>query len=347
MAKALKIGIIGCRIGRQHGERAKESPFVKLTALCDVDRARLDEAGTHLGVTDLYEDYTEMLAKADVEAVMISTPNDLHAPIAIAALEAGKHVYLDKPLANTLEAAQSIVTASEKAKTKLMVGLNYRFGQAAQYIRGLLDEGALGDVYYGHATWRRRAALGWISGWFKEKKRSGGGPVIDLGVHHLDLTWYLMGNPKPVAVSGAVYDQLVKKFAAETGEAFDVENTGLGLIRFENGATCFLEVSWATKGRTRDGIEASVFGTKGGARYFNDDKGYVFDAEAYLKAAGGELVCKSPNLLPKVPTIYEVFARAVLEDKPVSVPASHGLAVQKMLDGLYRSAEAGREVAVE
>ena len=224
--KTLKIGIIGCGgIARgAHAPYYKDEKRVEVVAVCDMLPGRVKKFRDEtFPKADLYTDYQELLKRADIDAVDICTPNYLHSEIAIAAFAAGKHVFCEKPDAVSPKKAIAMKDASEKAGKLLMVMRNNRFSDQSQYAKKFIDAGKMGDIYAARCGWQRRRGIPGKGGWFTTKAQSGGGPLIDLGVHMIDLTIWLMGNPRPVAVSGATFC----KFANELSKS-DSENSKFG-----------------------------------------------------------------------------------------------------------------------
>ncbi|MBO1910878.1 Gfo/Idh/MocA family oxidoreductase, partial [Microvirga sp. 3-52] len=203
----LKVGVIGGgSISEFHIKPYVNNDDALLIALCDKNKERLAEAGTRYGVDNLYTDYEDLLANKEIDAISICTWNNTHAEIAIAALEAGKHVLVEKPLSMTVEEAFAVEEAVEKSGKILQVGFVRRHGDNTKLLKQFIDQGELGEIYYAKASCIRR--LGNPGGWFSDKSKSGGGPLIDLGVHMIDISWYLMGKPRPISVSGNTYSRL-------------------------------------------------------------------------------------------------------------------------------------------
>ena len=209
--KKLKIAVIGVgNISRNHIDGYLSHPNVELYALCDINEETLKKKGEKYGITRLYTSEEEMLAQCpEIDAVSVCTWNNGHAPATIMALNAGKHVLCEKPMALNAKEAQEMINAAKKNGKKLMVGFVRRFGNDAAITRDFIDAGDLGELYYAKATYLRRN--GCPGGWFSDKARSGGGPLIDLGVHVIDLVRYLMNGPKPVSAYGATFSGFGKR----------------------------------------------------------------------------------------------------------------------------------------
>ena len=225
----MKVGIIGTGIGAFHARGYKLCPDVEIKTICDIDIARADRFATEFDVPCVCQDFNELIEDPDIEAVSICTPNSLHAPLAIAAFEAGKHVICEKPISVSAEDAKNMVEAGKKSGKIFMMAFNNRFRGDTQLLKSHIENGELGDIYYAKTGWLRRKGIPNFGSWFTNKSTAGGGPLIDLGVHVLDLTLWLMGNPKPVYVMGSAYAMFGPQKAEESGQVYDVEDLATGL----------------------------------------------------------------------------------------------------------------------
>jgi predicted dehydrogenase len=268
-------------------------------------------------------------------------------PHTVDALHAGKHVLCEKPIARNATEGKAMVAAANETGRKLMIGLNLRFGTGPQTLKRFVDDGRIGDIYHARAhTLRRRGIPGW--GLFTQKDKQGGGPLIDVGVHILDLTLWLMGYPSPSSVSGQTYT----KFGTREGivglagqwdpKIFTVEDYAVALIRFENGSTIVLESSFAAN-IERDEYYTQIMGTEGGAFINPRDPAQL----KIFREESGTLTDTSPFGL-KQNSAHEAelraFVDAVANDLPVPVPGEQGLMVAQILDAIYESSETGKEV---
>jgi len=341
---AVGAAVIGVGIGRAHLGGYAKSPDAKILAVCDINPERARAAATEFGVEHVFSDYREMLKLDHLDAVSVCLPNYLHAAVTIKCLRAGKHVMCEKPLAMNAREGERMVRAARESGKILMLAVNRRFQGETGLLKRFIDDGELGRIYFAKAGWLRRRGI--PRGWFSVKQMAGGGPLIDLGVHMLDLAWYLMGRPKPVRASGVTYNEIGARGAdmggwgvGHGGGKFDVEDLAAGLVRFEGGRAIQLEVSWASH-IERDRTFLDLYGTKGGAtlepqfRIFADRQGVHVD------------------MSPEAPRVssYEMeianFIDSILGRAEPIAPAEDGLMVQRMLDAIYRSASLGREVAV-
>lgn len=351
--KKLKIAVIGVgNISRWHITSYLNNPDTELVAFCDINPETLRRRGEEFGVSALYESYDEMLEKTpEIDLVSVCTWNNAHAAAAIAALNAGKHVLCEKPMAMNAAQAEEMRRAAEKNGKVLQVGFVRRFGQDAAVIRDFRE--SLGELYFARASYVRRN--GNPGGWFGNKALSGGGPLIDLGVHVIDLVRYLMGNPKPVSVYGASFRKLGDRKNIRTPRAYsatvtanadvcDVEDLAAALIRFDNGAVLDVQAGFSLNlGKDETNIE--LFGTKGGVKLDPEFRLYTemndYLADVNLAASTGfdferAFQCE-----------IDSFVGAAQGKNPVLASADDGVELMKILDAVYRSAETGHEVPIE
>lgn len=339
----VNVAVVGLGMGRHHLHCYKHCPEANVVAICDVDEKRLQAVGDEYGVQTRFTHYEDLLALPNLHAVSVALPNYLHAPVTIAALKAGLHVMCEKPLAMNAQEAEAMVAAAKAAGRQLMMHFNTRWHPSSRMARQLVDEGLLGHVYFGRTGWHRNRGIPGLGGWFTTKAKAGGGPMIDLGVHRLDLALWLMDFPKPVTVTGTAYGFLGQELAARQGKTYDVEDLAAGFIRFENGASLVVEASWAGNSQKREEGFTILRGTRGGLHLDNEGEGYEFRIRAYQEM-GGTLAEITPRVPLPATTPQADFVRAILNGTPVPAPGEQGLQVQRILDALYRSAEEGREV---
>lgn len=351
--KKLKIAVVGTgNISHYHISAYLKNPNVELYALCDIDGEKLREKGEKYGVERLYTDEAKMLAELpEIDAVSVCTWNAAHASCSIMALNAGKHVLCEKPMAMNAKEAAEMIDASKKNGKKLMVGFVRRFGNDAAVARDFIEAGNLGDIYYAKAVYLRRN--GCPGGWFADKSLSGGGPLIDLGVHVIDLVRYLMGCPKPVSAYGATFSGMGRRENLKDSKeyvlrrtsklAHDVEDLATALIRFDNGVVLSVEASFNLHTGTRqNGFE--MFGTKGGIKLAPDFELYTeindYLANVTLQKPTAFLFEESFN------TEINYFVESILEDRDISSIAEDGCTLMKILDAIYESASTGKEVVI-
>jgi len=352
VATTLKVGVIGVGgIARTHMPGWAASADAEVIAGSDINGAALAEWGRIHGVDRLSTDPAELLNDPEIDIVDVCTPNMSHTALVVAALEAGKHVICEKPLAPTPDEIRRMIAARDAAGKLLMTAQHFRFKGVSQAMKREIAQGTLGEIYHARSWMLRRN--GFIpTATFVRRELSGGGPCIDIGVHILDLTLWLMGNPQPVAVSGVAQAKLAHlpgQFAvwrnnAPVGGDFDVEDFAAAFVRFANGATLVLEVSWLLHHDT-DGedMQMWLYGTQGGchwpkAEFLATDYGTRQLSNRQLKLIKDPM---EPHALECVE-----FARAVANGGPSPVPAEQSLQVLTILEGIYRSQREGREVAL-
>ncbi|MBM4087493.1 MAG: Gfo/Idh/MocA family oxidoreductase, partial [Planctomycetes bacterium] len=206
MSKKLRMGVVGLRMGKNHAKAYQTHPQAELVAVCDLNEELLKATAAELKVGQAFTDAKTMFREAGLDAVSIATPNKFHAPLSIGAMDAGLHVLCEKPMAMNAKEGAQMNAAARKARKNLMINFSYRFSDMSQALKAQVDAGVIGDVYFGRTVWHRRRGIPGFGGAFTMKELSGGGPLIDLGVHRLDLALWLMGYPEPVAVSGSAYN---------------------------------------------------------------------------------------------------------------------------------------------
>jgi len=329
----------------------REKGRVELVAACDVRKDAAERLAKEHGIPHVFDDYRKMFEAVDLDLVDIATPNALHAPIGLAALKAGCHVYCEKPLSATPAEVRKLIEARQAAGRKLMTGQNMRFEGKNQALKKYAASGMLGDIYYARASMlRRRGAPGW--GGFLRRDLAGGGPLVDIGVHILDLTLWMMGFPVPVSVSGVAPTKLANLPDIvnrpgwgdwkRDGKEFDVEDFAVGLVRFEDGAVLVLEASWLLNMVESDVNKSIICGTKGGMD--------VTDGAIMTQEHGIVRVSRLEDFdQPKAHgAAIAAFVEAVEKDEPVPVPAEETMLVIAILDGIYRShAKGGSEVNID
>ena len=352
----LKVAVIGNGgISGVHLRGYSLNPDVEIYALCDINEERLNRRGDeyHVDPARRFTDVNEMLAACpEIEAVSVCTWNAAHAQCAIAALNAGKHVLCEKPMAMTVEEAEAMQAAAEKNNKLLMIGFVRRFGNDCAIMKDFIDNGYFGDIYYAKATYLRRK--GCPGGWFGDKARSGGGPLIDLGVHIIDLCRYLMGNPKPVSVYGATFNKLgnrsnIKSKAGyisqtkEKEDIFNVEDLATAMIRFDNGSVLQIEASFSLNIEKDEGV-LQFFGTKAGAKLDPELTIYseMNDYMTNVKLANSTALSFDGLFENEI----NHFVECVRTGKPCRNPAQDGVTLMKILTGIYKSAETGHEVLI-
>jgi predicted dehydrogenase len=349
MMDIIRVGVIGLGIGRHHIRGYQSHPAAEVVAIADLDEARLASVGAEYGIKGRYNSAEQLLAETELDVVSVATPNNVHKTLTCAALEAGSHVLCEKPMALNAAEGREMLAAAQKAGKRLMIDFSYRFGEQSQALKAQVDSGVLGEIYFARTLWHRRRGLPRFGGWFGQKAMSGGGPLIDLGVHRLDLALWLMGYPKPVWVLGSTYNPIAGALAKEQGVQFDVEDLAVALIRFENGATLELEASWAAHIQEHEWMETRLLGTQGGLIQRNKNETYEFEAELYFDRQGRQYDLKlhPPRRRPPESNAMYHFIESIVTDTPHMATGEEGLLVMEILDAIYASAEQGRPIHID
>jgi predicted dehydrogenase len=336
-------GGIGCH---QHLPGWARVPFAEVLGLADVSAEALSRAAQIAPGAHTYHDWHELVARDDIDVIDVCTPNRTHAAIVLGALEAGKHVLCEKPLATTAEEVRAMRDGAARAGRLLMAAQHFRFDPAARQLKALIDAGLLGSVYYTRAQWTRRRLLPPRTT-FIERRLSGGGPVFDIGVHVLDLAYWFLGAPEPISVSAVVETKLAHdpQMGGSWGDwdhaRIDVEDFTAGLVRFRDGGVLLLEASWLGFQPEREVTRLQCFGTRGGLIWPDG----VVVGETNRVPWDMKL-----NEVPKAAPHHEeilAFATAVRDGLPSPVPVEESLNVVRVLEAFYRSGQERREVAVE
>ncbi len=357
MSKKLRVAIIGCGgiANGKHLPSLKKLEQVEMVAFCDIEIKKAEKAAIEYGTPEaaVYKNYKQLLEDESIDVVHVLTPNISHAEISIASMEAGKHVMCEKPMAKTSEEAKLMVETAERTGKKLTIGYNNRFRPDSQYLHNVCKQGDLGEVYYARAhAIRRRAVPTW--GVFLDEEKQGGGPLIDIGTHALDLTLWMMDNYKPKSVMGTTYHKLGQKKDAANAwgpwdpEKFTVEDSAFGFITMENGATIVLESSWALNTLDIDEAKCSLSGTEGGA---DMKDGLRINGENFSKlyATNVELGAGGVAFYDgKAESDSDLEARLWVESiinntEPIVKPAE-ALVVTQILEAIYESAKTGKAV---
>ena len=344
--RRLRVGIIGLGIGRKHIEGWQEHPEVEVVAIADPDVHRLDTVGAEYGIAARYTSAEAMLAAGSLDVVSVCAPNKFHMAHTLAAFEAGAHVLCEKPMAMNAGEGRAMLAAARRAGKRLMINFSYRFSAASRGLKTQVDAGVFGEFYFGRSVWHRRRGLPGFGGWFGTKSLAGGGALIDLGVHRLDLALWLMGYPTPTWVLGSTHDPIARGLAARSGKPFDVEDLAAALIRFDNGASLVLEASWAANIEQAELMETRLLGTKAGLLQENLDEGYRFDAHIFTEHHGAQLdIHLHPPALPAHSAMHD-YATAILTGGDHPAPGEEGLIVMEILDAIYESARRGEPVRI-
>ncbi|SDD63100.1 Predicted dehydrogenase [Paenibacillus sp. UNCCL117] len=347
----LKIAVIGAgSISSAHLNAYAKNPEVEVVAICDLVEERAKSAADKYGASKVFTDYRELLADPEIEAVSICTWNNTHVEISIAALDAGKHVLVEKPMSTDIGKAEELQKAVQRSGKLLQVGFVRRYGGSAKVLKQFIDAGDLGDIYYAKASILRR--LGNPGGWFSDRDRSGGGPLMDIGVHIIDLCWYMMGRPKVKSVSGNTYNKLgnrahIENLSFYRAADYDaskntVEDLANALIRFENGASLFVDVSF-TLHQKNTVSSVNIYGDKGGAEIEPD---FVIATEKHNTILNIQPQIDYPGFHFEEGFQNEInhFVNCCLGRAELISPVEDGLEITKILCGIYESSVKGEEI---
>jgi predicted dehydrogenase len=334
--KKVRIAVVGAGHVAQvaHIPGYRQNPSAELVAVVDDDPVKARRIKEQFGFAEWYEDISDMLKKADVDAVDICTPNYLHASMTIAALRSGRHVICEKPLARSAAEAQRMVDTAEEKGRYLMVAMNNRFRQDVQTLATIVKGGELGDVHIVKAGWLRRTIDWKEREWFTDAGKAGGGALLDLGTPIMDLAIWISALRRPTGVTCSVFGKKGKK---------GVEESGCAMIRFAGGASLMLEVNWNLR-EPADKVYVQIYGSKGGA---------MLNPLQIHKSIHGVLVNVTPAIEKR--NYYKASYQAEIDHFIESIqkrrkPRSSGeeaLAVLKILDAMYESAATGREVEIQ
>ncbi len=354
---ALKVGIIGnggIANSHMHGYLAL-GDRVEVVACCDINFEKAKEFAARYNIPNVYDNCYDMLRCNKLDMADVCTWNAAHCECTVTALNAGVNVLCEKPMAMKTAEAEKMLKTAKRCKKKLGIDFSYRFKPQSRAMKDMIEQGALGEIYYARSVWFRRRGITGLAAndfntgsgksapmgsWFFDKKQSGGGPLIDLGVHRLDLALWLMGSPKPVWVMASTYTKFGDKLAKQCGQKYTVEDLACAMIKFDNGATLELDASWASNIKENELQTIRLLGDKGGMYQYNLNEGYTYDVEYYSEMAGRAFDSKMHTAQP-VPSAYALFVDAVRDDTPFLVQPEDGVKVMKILDAIYRSAKTG------
>lgn len=356
--KKLRVGIVGTGGIAQaaHLPSFKKLENVEVTAICDINEKKLAYAAKKFEIPHAFTKAEDLLEQ-DIDIAVICTPNAFHAEYSIKAMEAGKHVLCEKPVCITSADAEKVLKTAGRTGKKFMVAFPRRFSGEAKVLKPMIENGGFGEIYYMKAACLRRRGIPGLGTWFTDKELAGGGPMMDIGVHVLDLVIYLAGAPMPETVIGSVYNKFRDKATdggwppletrigdKNTGK-MEVEELASGFVKLSNGATLFVEASWA--GNSTTGLNASLFGTKAGVqmpdplnernpvRIFSESSGILTDVIPSIPAS--EMYQEEVNH----------FVECVVKDREPITKKEEILSVVRIIEGIYRSAETGKPVIMK
>lgn len=356
--RKLRVGVIGLGwAGQQHVAAYAADPTVDLVALSAMEEHLLARFGDEHDVPGRYQDWKQMIAEADLDAVSIATPTFLHAPMATYALESGLHVLTEKPMAETGEAAAGMVEAARTAGRVLDVSFNHRQRGDVAALKSVVDSGVLGTLYYAKTGWIRRQGIPGLGTWFTKSASAGGGAMMDIGIHMLDMALHLMGEPEVTAAAAATHAEFGPLgrggsgfgiSQVEEGVPFEVEDLATAFLRLEGGGTMLLESSWA-QWIPHDLCYVTLYGADGGATI--EWGGDPTHPQKVLKV-WTEVAGMPAELQPVVgedgrhAAAVAGFLQKVRSGDHAAHDGSLALRRARIIDACYASAKAGAEVAV-
>ncbi|HEY3475937.1 MAG TPA: Gfo/Idh/MocA family oxidoreductase [Anaerolineales bacterium] len=352
--RPIRIGLIGAgQRGQQHLENYQQVAGAEIVAVADLNEALAQRVAAQFKIPDVYTDYRDLLQRDDLEAVDICLHNNLHRPVAVAAMEAGKHVYCEKPMAGSYADAKIMYDTAQALGRKLAIQLFTLFRPETRAAKVLIDEGCLGELYHARSTGFRRRGRPYVDGYgtstFVQKRHAAGGALYDMGVYHIAGLLYLLGNPDVVRITGKTYQKTPMDPRRETSSGYDVEELGLGFVRFTNDVTLDIIESWAIH---LDGFEgSSIVGTLGGVRlqpfgYYHN----IADLEISSTVNLDQMSYRWKNV-HEGGDVYDSAGHhwvAALQGRVELLPSAE-LALNTMLisEGIYLSDQLGREVTAD
>ncbi len=350
----IRLGFIGTGgISHYHADGYKKlNDRVEFVACCDLEEDKAKRFAEKYGVKNHYADYRRMLAEHKLDAVSVCTWNSAHAECSIAALDAGAHVLCEKPMAMNTAEALTMRKAAERSGKLLMIGFVRRHGNDAATAIDFINKGFLGEIYYVKASYLRRA--GYPGGWFGDKRFSGGGPLIDLGVHVIDLSRYIMGGARPTTVFGATFNKIGARSHLKTAgsvwvsttqvekNVFTVEDFASAMIRFDNGAILHVEASFNLNKNNRSDGDLVFYGSKAGLNLdpfelYTECNDMLADIKIHGPTGAGDYFFKE----------MENFIDAIEGKASCKATADDGVEIMRILDAVYESAETGKSVDIK
>lgn len=355
MSQKIRVAVIGCGSIATTGHLPAYGALKELcevVAVCDSDKAKAQLTADQFGVKKVFDHFEDLANDPNVDAVSVTTPNALHIGPTLACLSAGRHVLCEKPLGMNAEECRAMCQAAKDSSKLLQVGFQLRFGGAAKYLKSYIDDGKMGTVYYAQAqAIRRRGVPAWGS--FIDKEKQGGGPLIDIGIHILDLALHMMGYPKPVSASGKTWNHLgtdpsISNAWGDYDRArFTVEDFAVGLVKFEDDSSISLETSFMANTETEP-FQARLYGTKSGALL---KPTAATDGLRITTEQDGLINEHAPLNVTTVESMQTASVRAFLESiangTPSQVPGQQALTIASIVDAIYRSAQTGKEERID
>lgn len=347
---SIRLGMIGAgQIAMFTSREFRRHPDCQVVAVADPNGERAAELAAMVRAEHRFTDTETLLARDDIDAVYIAIPNAHHEAVARQALTAGKHVLLDKPFALNAEAAGRVIGAAEAAGKTVMLGMNQRFERNVQRARALAQAGRFGDLYHVKAFWRRRAGIPRLGSWFTNKSVAGGGALLDIGVHVLDVALHLLDDFEPASVSGATFTRFGNRGLGEGGwgrserefDTFDVDDFATALVRLKSGAVISLEASWALHQPAGNDHDVILYGDDAAMAVYRNELFEPGDHGGEYRAIQNP---HAPDIAYPHCSRAEHFINVLLGREPPIIDLHQALTVQRILDGIYESAATGKEI---
>jgi len=337
----LRVGVVGLGMGKSHIPNFARHPHAEVVALCDVNETLLKAQAEERGIKRTFTDAAKLFGSGEVDVVSIATPNATHQPLTLAALEAGLHVCCEKPMAMNAGQSQQMLDKAREKGRKLAINYSHRQKSDVAAMGRYVHAGDVGDVYFIRTTWHRRRGIPGRPS-FVKKASAGGGCLIDLGVHIIDIALYLAGFPEVRAVSGQTHLKFADKYAPKLG--MEVDDFATAYIRCADQLTIAVEVSWASHHLHPEQMITSVYGTEGGLtrkiEHYRDPLIQLHHTEHE------NLVSTTVESFAHVPSVQEDLIDAILQDREPAASGAHGHLLMQVLDAIYESSETGKEVAI-
>ena len=351
MSAELKVGIIGCgMIGKNHIRGYSEIAEAEVIAVADLDEAEANKVAEQNDIPQVFTDYHDLLKIDEIQIVDVCLPNVLHSPVSIDALEAGKHVFCEKPMARNYAEAKAMMDTAKRVGKQVGVQVATIFSPEARAAKKILDEGGLGKPYFARLCNLRRKGRPWVDGYgtphFVSKEHAGGGSLVDMGVYHLNRLMWLLDNPSALTVSASTFQEI--DIYEGRKDDMDVEELAAAFIRLDNGVTLYLEDAWALHKDKSDGD--TIMGSKGGLRidpfgYFSDLFGMEANVTFELKTAEYHQNQYDPDRVGYKTPLYN-WVYGLLGRVPTIPTGEYALNTVRISDAVYESARRGEEVKV-
>jgi predicted dehydrogenase len=337
--KAAVIGVFN--IGKQHVRAWSNTEGVKLVAIADLNPEQRDQVQNEFAIEEAYGDYTELLKHSDAEIISVCLPTSLHERVVTDCLRSGRHVLCEKPPATTAREAARMHECAVKIGKQLGYSLQRRFSGQVQAVRRAVANGEVGEVFYGKTRWTRRAPISIRDSIWRFDSGSGGGSLLDLGVHLLDAAWYSMGCPQPLSARGFTSSAQVADFCRRRGLPMPdkaADDTAAAWLTFANGASLVMESSYGMWTVQEDEVYSELHGTEGAVR--------IYPGPALLVNGEGRRELSFPLQDEGHLGITQDFIQAVETGRPPCIDGMQGILLHQMLDAIVLSSEQGREIRI-